>query len=85
VLDNLATLSDTIAKSNISGVISNLDKTVSDLSVVMSRIEKGEGTLGMLINNDTLYKNLEKASVDLDLLLQDIRLNPKRYVRVSVF
>jgi len=85
VLDNLATLSDTIARSNISGIIGNLDKTIGDLSLVMSRIEKGEGTLGMLINDDKLYKDLEKSASELNLLLEDIRLNPKRYVRVSVF
>jgi phospholipid/cholesterol/gamma-HCH transport system substrate-binding protein len=51
----------------------------------MSRIEKGEGTLGMLINDDKLYKDLEKSASELNLLLEDIRLNPKRYVRVSVF
>ena len=85
VLDNLATLSDTIARSNISGIIVNLDKTIGTLSLVMARIEKGEGTLGMLINNDQLYKDLEKSASELNLLLEDIRLNPKRYVRVSVF
>ncbi|MBP6871253.1 MAG: MCE family protein [Bacteroidales bacterium] len=85
VLDNLASLSDTIARSNISGIISNLDTTVASLSQVMLRIEKGEGTLGMLINDDQLYRDLEKSASELNLLLEDIRLNPKRYVRVSVF
>jgi len=85
IIDNLATVSDTLARSNISGVISNLDHTVSNLSVIMSRIEKGEGTLGQLINDDKLYQDLEKSAVNLNLLLEDIRLNPKRYVRVSVF
>ena len=85
ILGNLANLSDTIAQANISGILGNLDKTVGDLSVVMSRIEKGEGTLGMLIKDDALYNQLEKSAIDLDLLLEDIRLNPKRYVRVSVF
>lgn len=85
VLDNLATLSDTLASSNISGVISNLDQTIGDLSLIMARIEKGEGTLGLLINDDKLYKDLEKSALELNLLLEDIRLNPKRYVRVSVF
>jgi phospholipid/cholesterol/gamma-HCH transport system substrate-binding protein len=85
VLDNLATVTDTLAKSNISGIIVNLDQTISSLSVVMSKIEKGEGTLGMLINDDKLYKELEKSAVDLNLLLEDIKQNPQRYVRVSVF
>jgi len=85
VLGNLASLSDTIARSNISGIIVNLDKTILDLSLVMARIEKGEGTLGLLINDDKLYKDLEKSASELNLLLEDIRLNPKRYVRISVF
>ncbi len=85
VLDNLASVSDTIARSNISGIISNLDQTVGDLSLVMSRIEKGEGSLGQLVNDDKLYKELEKSAMELNLLLEDIRLNPKRYVRISVF
>jgi phospholipid/cholesterol/gamma-HCH transport system substrate-binding protein len=85
VLGNLANISDTIAQSNISGILSNLDNTVGSLSQVMEKIEKGEGTLGMLINNDQLYKDLEKSALELNLLLEDIRLNPKRYVRVSVF
>jgi len=85
VLDNLANLSDTIARSNIAGVIRNLDKTVGDISTVMTKIENGEGTLGQLINDDKLYKELEKSASELNLLLEDIRLNPKRYVRISVF
>jgi phospholipid/cholesterol/gamma-HCH transport system substrate-binding protein len=85
VLDNLASLSDTIARSNISGIIENVDRTFASLSQVMSRIENGEGTLGMLVNDDKLYRDLEKSALELNLLLEDIRLNPKRYVRVSVF
>jgi phospholipid/cholesterol/gamma-HCH transport system substrate-binding protein len=85
VLDNFASLSDTLAQSNISGVIRNLDKTISDISILITGIEKGEGTLGMLVKDDKLYKDLEKSALELNLLLEDIRLNPKRYVRVSVF
>jgi phospholipid/cholesterol/gamma-HCH transport system substrate-binding protein len=85
ILGNLATLSDTLAQANISGVIHNIDKTFTDLANVMARVDKGEGTLGLLLNDDKLYKDLQKSASDLDLLIEDIRLNPKRYVRVSVF
>jgi phospholipid/cholesterol/gamma-HCH transport system substrate-binding protein len=51
----------------------------------MARVDKGEGTLGMLINDDKLYNELQKAATELNTLIEDIRLNPKRYVRVSVF
>jgi len=85
VLGNLATLSDTLAHANISGVIQNIDNTFTDLANVLARIDKGEGTLGLLINNDQLYKDLQKSAFELNQLIEDIRLNPKRYVRVSVF
>jgi phospholipid/cholesterol/gamma-HCH transport system substrate-binding protein len=52
---------------------------------MLAKIESGEGTLGQLVNNEELYNNLSEASKELDLLLQDFRLNPKRYVNVSVF
>ena len=51
----------------------------------MAKIESGDGTLGKLMSDKELYDNLNSASRELDLLLQDFRLNPKRYVNVSVF
>lgn len=85
VIGNLTTISDTLAKANISGVIRKIDKTFSELSNIMSRVDNGEGTLGLLINDDKLYMELQKAATDLNGLIEDIKLNPKRYVRVSVF
>ena len=52
---------------------------------MMAKIEGSEGSLGKLVNDKALYNNLADASRELDLLLQDFRLNPKRYVNVSVF
>lgn len=85
IFDNVATLTDTLARSNISGTLNKLNKAVDDFSAIASKINNGEGTLGMLVKDDKLYKDLQKSSEDLNLLLEDIRLNPKRYVRVSVF
>jgi phospholipid/cholesterol/gamma-HCH transport system substrate-binding protein len=85
VLGNLASLSDTLAHANISGIIQKIDKTFTDLANVLARVDKGEGTLGLLINNDQLYKDLQKSAFELNQLIEDIRLNPKRYVRLSVF
>jgi phospholipid/cholesterol/gamma-HCH transport system substrate-binding protein len=84
-LNNLATISDSLAKSNIPQIMANLDRTIANLASISTRIEKGEGTIGMLVNDDKLYKDLEKAAMELNSLVEDIRLNPKRYVRVSVF
>jgi phospholipid/cholesterol/gamma-HCH transport system substrate-binding protein len=51
----------------------------------MGDVQSGKGTLGKLMKDETLYKNLEKTSKELELLLQDVRLNPTRYINVSVF
>ena len=85
ILGNLSTLSDTIAHANIAGVIQNIDNTFTELANVVAKVEKGEGTLGLLVNNDQLYKDLQDAVYNLNLLIVDIKENPKRYVRVSVF
>jgi phospholipid/cholesterol/gamma-HCH transport system substrate-binding protein len=52
---------------------------------VLDKINRGEGTIGELVNNDTLYNNLEQSALELDKLLEDLRVNPKRYVHFSIF
>lgn len=60
------------------------DTAINSLNSVMHKADKGDGTLAMLLNNKELYTNLERTSKNLSLLLQDLRLNPKRYVNVSL-
>jgi phospholipid/cholesterol/gamma-HCH transport system substrate-binding protein len=85
IIDNLAMVSDTLARADIAGVFRNVDNAVSNLADVVEKIDKGDGSLSLLIRDDRLYKELEKSATELNLLLEDIRVNPKRYVRVSVF
>ena len=85
ITTNFSAISDSIAQVGLSNTIRNLEATIGNLDKMLAKIESGEGTLGKLVNNDELYKNLTEASKELDLLLQDFRLNPKRYVNVSVF
>lgn len=85
ILANFESISDSLAKSNLKHTLITLDSVMTDFNVVLSKIQKGEGSLGMLINDDSLYINLENASKDLDILLKDIEDNPKRYVHFSVF
>ncbi len=61
------------------------NKAIDNLSGIIKGVNSGKGTLGKLVSDDGLYLNLERTSKQLDLLMQDIRLNPKRYVNVSVF
>jgi len=51
----------------------------------MNKVNKGEGTMGALINNDTLYNNLESATINMNELIDDIKLNPHRYIHISIF
>ena len=65
--------------------LEEVKKAAISLESIMANINNGDGTMGKLIKDPTLYTNLERTSKNLDLLLQDLRLNPKRYVNVSVF
>lgn len=85
ITDNFSKLSDSITHSGITTTLKSLESTVANLDEMLAKIEKGDGTLGKLMTDEELYNNLANSSRELDLLLQDFRLNPKRYVNVSVF
>lgn len=85
ILSNLATISDTLRQSEISATIQQAKETLEELSVVIEKINSGEGSLGLLVNDEKLYNNLESSSKSLDSLLVDFKSNPDRYVQVSVF
>jgi phospholipid/cholesterol/gamma-HCH transport system substrate-binding protein len=85
IINNMSDLSDSLAQSNITQTIANTNIVLQDLAIVMEKVNKGEGSLGMLVNDKKLYNNLEQATLELDKLLEDLRVNPKRYVHFSVF
>jgi phospholipid/cholesterol/gamma-HCH transport system substrate-binding protein len=85
ILNNFSELSDSLAKANIPATIAQVHKAVADIDIAVNKINNGQGTLGLLLNDDKLYKEVEKAARDLNLLLEDIKANPQRYVKVSVF
>jgi phospholipid/cholesterol/gamma-HCH transport system substrate-binding protein len=85
LLNNLSTLSDSLAAAELASTINNANKTFEELAMAMEKINNGEGTIGKLFNDETIYNNLETATADLDSLFVDIKENPNRYVHVSVF
>jgi phospholipid/cholesterol/gamma-HCH transport system substrate-binding protein len=85
VTANLQKFSGDLANSNIKQTLDNANKAVSDLQQTMSKINSNNGSLGLLLHNDSLYRNLESASKNLNLLFLDLKANPKRYVHFSVF
>ncbi|MDP5229934.1 MAG: MlaD family protein [Cellulophaga sp.] len=85
ITDNFAKLSDSLSNAGLTTTIKTLETTLANFNQILSKMEQGEGTMGKLMTDDELYRNLTSSSNELDLLLQDFRLNPKRYVNVSVF
>ena len=85
VTANLNRFSTDLANSNIKQTMDNANKAVAGLEQTINKINTNKGTLGLLMNNDSLYRNLEFASKNLDALFIDVKANPKRYVHFSVF
>ncbi|MDT8411435.1 MAG: MlaD family protein [Vicingaceae bacterium] len=78
-------LADTLKQVDIKTTLDKANKTFEEITAVMQKMNNGEGTMGQLMTNDSLYKNLESVTRDLDKLLIDMEANPKRYVHFSIF
>jgi len=85
ILTNFSDISDSLAKANIPAILNNVDRTIANLNIAIGKINNGEGTVGLLLNDKKLYDEVTKAAKDLNLLLEDIKANPSKYVKVSVF
>jgi phospholipid/cholesterol/gamma-HCH transport system substrate-binding protein len=85
IIDNFSAVSDTLAKVQFAQTIRNADHAISEFSSVMTKVNEGDGTLSLLINDKKLYKDLEKSSEALNELIRDMKQNPDRYIHLSVF
>ncbi|MCW5920054.1 MAG: MCE family protein, partial [Bacteroidetes bacterium] len=77
--------SDSLSRLQLNLTIEKLNKTIAELNSVLGKIDNSQGSLGKLVNDDSLYNNLNNASANLDKLLIDLKANPGRYVNISVF
>ncbi len=82
---DLSNITSSLTNSDLDITLANFKKSSDDLSSILSNINNGEGTISKLIVNDSLFNNLNEASRSIDLLLEDIRLNPNRYIHFSLF
>lgn len=82
---NLKQTSEAIAQINIDQLGKNVEEVTRDFKAIASGLDQGKGTAGKLLKDDQLYYNLENASKQLEQLLSDLKLNPKRYVHFSLF
>jgi len=83
IIKNFSDISDSLARADIAATLDKTDKAVSSLNDILQKVEKGEGSLGLLVQNDSLYNNLNEAAEDVNKLIEDIKLRPDRYLHFS--
>ena len=82
---NFAKVSDTLANVNFGQTVRTLQTTLANVNGLLLNIENGKGSLGKLATDDSMYNNLTSASKELEELLKEMKLNPKRFVHFSLF
>lgn len=82
VSKNLSKITDSIAQADLATTIKNLESTIGNFNTILASIENGEGSLGKMFKDEGLYNNIEGATKELEELLRDIKLHPKRYFRI---
>ena len=85
LLSKTGTFADSLNKLQLGKTISNLNATIKGLEEIVREINAGKGTIGKLAGDDSLYTNLDRTAASLNLLLSDMKVNPKRYVHFSLF
>lgn len=85
ISEDLSEVSTSLADANLKETINGLQSTITNFDALLSDIEQGEGSVGKLMKDEGLYNNLEGALGQLEALLEDMKLNPKRYVHFSLF
>ncbi|MBE0637101.1 MAG: MCE family protein [Bacteroidales bacterium] len=85
ILRNVSTISDSLAVSELPQTLRDAQAAMANLKEISDKLNRGEGSMGQLLTNDTLYFNLQQSTENLNKLLEDLRLNPKRYVKFSMF
>lgn len=85
IIQNVDNIVDSAAKANIGSTLIETGKSIERLNSILGVIEKGKGNVGLLINDEELYKSLDNSAKNLNKLIEDIKENPKKYINVSVF
>ena len=85
ITENFSKVSDTLANANIGGIMRKAEVTLNSANLMLDGINKGQGTIGKLVTDDELYNNIAAMSKELENLLREMKLNPKRFVHFSLF
>ena len=84
-LDNTSTLTANLAAVDVAGTMAKVNQTLSNVQEVTAKLNSNQGTLGLLMNDQTLYYDLHSTMQSADSLLTDLKARPKRYVHFSLF
>jgi phospholipid/cholesterol/gamma-HCH transport system substrate-binding protein len=79
---DLSVITSNLKTVEFSEIVDKLDKTLTSVNTIMTSVNNGEGTLGKLFKEDSVYNNLEAASKEMEELIRDIKLHPARYRRI---
>lgn len=82
---NFAAISDTINQADLGKTVRKLEQSLANVDKLLNDVEAGKGSIGKLLKDEGMYNNLNDASRELKELIRDVKLNPKRYVSISVF
>ena len=85
IVKNVSNITDDISQADISGAVAQFQHTIATMDSLLLQIQSDNNTLGKLMTTDSLHNELTRSTEQLRLLLEDIRTNPKKYVRFSVF
>jgi len=85
IVGNARKLTDDLLTSDYKNVIASASSTLKSLNAVLDDAKNGKGTLGKLLGDEQLYKELINTNTDLQNLVNDIQLHPERYIHISVF
>jgi phospholipid/cholesterol/gamma-HCH transport system substrate-binding protein len=85
ISSNLSNVSDELNSFGLSSLLTNLEVSVDGISSIIDKLDSDDSTLGKLINEDEVYNNLNSSIESLNVLINDIKANPKKYVHFSVF
>jgi phospholipid/cholesterol/gamma-HCH transport system substrate-binding protein len=85
ISSDFSKVSDSLNKADLGKTVRNLNQTLAKADNIMSDLEAGKGSVGKLLKDEAFYENMKATTKELELLLQDVRLYPTRYVNVSLF
>ncbi|MDB0599906.1 MlaD family protein [Tenacibaculum maritimum] len=85
ITDDFSKISEDLTKANLGSTVKQLEETITGVNELLANMKKGKGTLGKLMTDDKVYVNLTQASKEMEELLRELKLNPKRFMHFSLF